>query len=199
MEHTPDSDEPSPEVTWAVRVQVSRLVVREPGRRELPYPLDGKPFGLGRAEDNRIVVTAPFVAAHQLRFEPTGVADGYRVHDLGGACGLMYGGRRVREHELRHGDVLRVGDPYTGSFVTITYQRLARTMTPKDDQVLRQKLDRAEITIGREGCDVTLPSLLVSRRHAVVRAVGEGHEVRDLGSANGTFVNGQRVQARRIA
>lgn len=199
MELTPDSDDPPPEVTWAVRLQASRLVVREPNRREVPYPLDGKPFRLGRADDNRIVVKAEFVAAHQLRFEPTGVGDGYRVRDLGGPCSLMFNGHPVTEHELRHGDVLRVGDPYTGSFVTITYQRLARTLAPPDEQVPRCRLDQAEVTIGREGCEVTLASLLVSRRHATVRAVGDGHEVRDLGSANGTFVNGERIQAKKLA
>ncbi|PCC72380.1 ATP-binding cassette domain-containing protein [Nannocystis exedens] len=194
MDLTPDSDEPSPEVTWAVRLQASRLVVREPNKREVPYPLDGKPFRLGRADDNRIVVKAEFVAAHQLRFEPTGVGDGYRVRDLGGPCSLMFNGHQVSEHELRHGDVLRVGDPYTGSFVTITYQRLARTMAPPDESVPRCRLDQPEVTIGREGCELTLASLLVSRRHATVRALPDGHEVRDLGSANGTFVNGERVQ-----
>ncbi|MCY1012772.1 hypothetical protein OV079_46005 [Nannocystis pusilla] len=65
MDLTPDSDDPSPEVTWAVRLQASRLVVREPNKREVPYPLDGKAFRLGRADDNRIVVKAEFVAAHQ--------------------------------------------------------------------------------------------------------------------------------------
>ncbi|MDC0670788.1 ATP-binding cassette domain-containing protein [Nannocystis radixulma] len=195
MDLTPDSDDPPPEVTWAVRLQASRLVVREPNKREVPYPLDGKAFRLGRAEDNRIIVKAEFVAAHQLRFEPTGVGDGYRVRDLGGPCSLMFNGHQVPEHELRHGDVLRVGDPYTGSFVTITYQRLARTLAPSDDQqVPRCRLDLPEVTIGREGCELTLASLLVSRRHATVRALPDGHEVRDLNSANGTFVNGERVQ-----
>ncbi|MCY1012773.1 ATP-binding cassette domain-containing protein [Nannocystis pusilla] len=109
----------------------------------------------------------------------------------------MFNGHQVPEHELRHGDVLRVGDPYTGSFVTITYQRLARTMAPPDESVPRCRLDQPEVTIGREGCELTLASLLVSRRHATVRALPDGHEVRDLGSANGTFVNGERVQISR--
>lgn len=190
----------APDVTWALRMQTSRLVVREPGEAPRPVPLDGRPRGLGRAADNAIVVKAEFVAAHHLRFEPTGTGDSYRVVDLGGACGLMFGGERVRERVLHHGDVLRIGDPWTGGFVTITYQRLARTIAPASQAAPRQRLDRAEVAIGREGCDVTLPSILVSRRHAVVRALADGgHELRDAGSANGTFVNGQRVEAKRLA
>ena len=34
----------------------------------------------------------------------------------------------------------------------------------------------------------------VSRRHAEVRRIGEGYSLVDLGSTNGTDVNGQRIQ-----
>lgn len=189
----------APDVTWALRLETSRLVVRELNEAPMPYPLDGRTLELGRASTNAIVVHAEFVADRQLRFEPTGIGDSYRVVDLGGGCVLVSGGERMRERVLHHGDVMRLVDPYTGGFVTITYQRLARTIAPSEPAP-RRLLDRGEVSIGREGCEVVLPSILVSRRHAVVRALaGGGHEVRDEGSANGTFVNGRRVQARRLA
>ncbi len=51
------------------------------------------------------------------------------------------------------------------------------------------------LTIGREDfCDIVLVSSLVSRRHAVLTAVGRTYCLIDLGSANGTFVNGVRLQ-----
>lgn len=34
----------------------------------------------------------------------------------------------------------------------------------------------------------------VSRRHAIIGAAGEGYTILDLGSANGTFLNGRRLQ-----
>lgn len=52
-----------------------------------------------------------------------------------------------------------------------------------------------EIVIGRmEGLDLVLPGDLVSRRHARVSVEEEGAVLRDLGSTNGTFVNGKRVR-----
>jgi transcriptional regulator with AAA-type ATPase domain len=45
----------------------------------------------------------------------------------------------------------------------------------------------------RLGCDVALPERGTSRRHALVRVVGEVIEVEDLGSKNGTFLNRARV------
>lgn len=60
-------------------------------------------------------------------------------------------------------------------------------------------LDRPRVTIGRAaGNDVCLPGdRLVSQTHAVVELYGASFVVRDLGSSNGTFVNGERLVAER--
>lgn len=52
-------------------------------------------------------------------------------------------------------------------------------------------------TIGRApDCDVVLADLHVSSQHARICRSGDGYTVEDLRSANGTFVNGQRIQQR---
>lgn len=50
--------------------------------------------------------------------------------------------------------------------------------------------------IGREPpADIVVPAPQVSARHAEIRNLGNGYyELTDLGSSNGTYVNGQRVQ-----
>ena len=51
------------------------------------------------------------------------------------------------------------------------------------------------ITIGRrEDCDLRIPLGDVSRKHCSLLKSGERLLLQDLGSSNGTFVNGQRVQ-----
>jgi pSer/pThr/pTyr-binding forkhead associated (FHA) protein len=54
-----------------------------------------------------------------------------------------------------------------------------------------------QLVIGRVDADVTIDDPLVSRRHAVIRPSGEALEVEDLGSLNGTWVNGGRLDGRR--
>lgn len=52
------------------------------------------------------------------------------------------------------------------------------------------------VVIGRQqDCDISIPSEEISRRHAQVKPTADGLMVEDLGSANGTFINGKRVQA----
>ena len=61
----------------------------------------------------------------------------------------------------------------------------------------RRYLVGTELVIGREQADVCLEDPQVSRRHAAVRPMERGIEVEDLGSANGTTVNGMPLAGRR--
>ena len=50
------------------------------------------------------------------------------------------------------------------------------------------------MVIGRETADITINDAEISGRHAEVRLSGAGLEIEDLGSTNGTFVNGERIE-----
>lgn len=55
-------------------------------------------------------------------------------------------------------------------------------------------LDRAVVVVGRHyWCDVRIASHRVSRRHCCLALDGDRVLVRDLGSTNGTLINGLRV------
>ncbi len=60
----------------------------------------------------------------------------------------------------------------------------------------RWPLNKKEFVVGRgEDCDIVLPDRQVSRRHLRVLHDEGGYSVEDLGSKNGTYVNGAPVRA----
>lgn len=61
-----------------------------------------------------------------------------------------------------------------------------RRALPEDGELVVGRLDGADVRLDSDGG--------VSRRHAVIRRAGLGWEVQDLGSLNGTHVNGERSE-----
>lgn len=72
------------------------------------------------------------------------------------------------------------------------------TLKAKDSQEGRVFPIRGEVLIGREGCDITLTSDHASRKHAKATLEGGVLRLEDLGSANGTFVNDEKIEASEI-
>lgn len=51
----------------------------------------------------------------------------------------------------------------------------------------------AQLILGRADADVTIDDPLISRRHAMIHPTDDALEIEDLGSLNGTWVNGTRI------
>ena len=62
------------------------------------------------------------------------------------------------------------------------------------------EVGKVPFTIGRsEECDYQIASSRVSRTHAEISKAAGAYLLRDLGSTNGTFVNGQKVEQVRLS
>lgn len=168
-------------------------------------PLTNEVTSLGRAPDNDVVVADP--RASRLHAQIRRAGDGaLYLRDMGSANGTIVNGARVVDaHLLRHGDTLRIG--------TVTYVfrgmaaeeragtgRLAGELTVVQGSGAgtRHPLPEGDTSIGRDpGNTVALADPMVTRRHAVVSVDRGIAHVRDLGSSNGSWVNGVRLDGPR--
>lgn len=74
--------------------------------------------------------------------------------------------------------------------------RLELTLLHPDSPPAALSFDNTVITMGRAtDCAIPIDDRFLSRKHAEIIAEGDGWVVRDNGSVNGTFVNGNRIQA----
>lgn len=72
---------------------------------------------------------------------------------------------------------------------------MAKLIMTLEGAIIREYLiDKDSISIGRKhGNDIQLNDLTVSGRHSLITVVGKNTYVDDLGSTNGTLLNGARV------
>jgi len=76
---------------------------------------------------------------------------------------------------------------------------LLRIRTPAGKEAI-YRLPNREIRIGRSpACHIRLQNDRVSRNHAAIEPTPEGFLLTDLGSGNGTFVNGNRIERKLLA
>lgn len=142
-----------------------------------------------------VVVDDPRVSREHLtvRFE----GDRWLVEDLASTSGTFLDGQRVTTLVVDRSMTLHLAGP-DGPAVSL--RPVAGTVTvrahgPQPTGVLRSSHAMAStMSVGRGSTnDLVVDDLLVSRKHAVLRHREAGLEIQDLGSRNGTYVNGQRV------
>jgi FHA domain len=81
---------------------------------------------------------------------------------------------------------------------TMLLPRAALLVTLGDGQPLEQRLGAINYMGRTEDNQIQINRPGVSRRHAVIQLAPTGFVVKDLGSQNGTFLNGERVAEKRL-
>jgi membrane fusion protein (multidrug efflux system) len=196
------------------------ITVSHPDVADTTHRLDSPRIRIGREPDNDLVLESHACSRYhaEILFEK-GV---YRIVDLGSTNGVKVGGRKVSEHLLASDAKVTIGE-HTLSFSIPQQETPKTVMidllsgVPADRTTVMPSLPEAppilylrfhvkgrdksvkvvagaDYVIGRsQGSDLVLDDTRCSGRHAAVSWVDGRFAIRDLGSANGTFVNGDRV------
>ena len=181
-----------PPAQRTTRLARPRLVVSWLGRTLVSRELDKDVISIGRLPDNDIALTFDGVSRQHAQLERQGA--GYKIVDLNSTNGLIFQGQRIREKPLADGDTFRISDGQ-GNSITLVYQGVSIGKPPAPSVAVFPLAGRNRVTIGRDpACDLKLDHPTVSRRHAQLDVQGSQHVLLDLGSTNGTFVNGQPIQ-----
>ena len=198
-----------------------RLILSLPNGREQVFELAKTSVVIGRAPENDIVLSGERVSRSHAGLEAT--EEGWTIQDLGSANGTCVNGEKVEEATLEPGDLIRLGRsefrfesdaPAAGPEETVldTPEDLEATlletrleMTLNDvalprlvihtaDKTWEIALEGDSLIIGRDPeSNLVLDQPSLSRHHARIERVGEAFLIRDLQSANGTWLRGDRI------
>lgn len=174
---------------------------------------------LGRAEDCTIRLDDGRVSRRHVRARMTD--EGWLLEDLASTGGTWVASDRVQQVLVTGPLDVRLGEPGTGQLVRFSLEpsvderpgEAARLVDEASGPVVRPvgrsttrarppsgiftvtHAPRERTRIGRASDnDIVIDDLLVSRYQAELHATSSGLELIDVGSRNGTFVNGRPVQ-----
>jgi pSer/pThr/pTyr-binding forkhead associated (FHA) protein len=176
-------------------------------REQRDFVIPNKPeVAVGYDRSNDVAVAFEGVSRRHARISFDGKE--YWIEDVGSANGTYLNAVRLTQRErLKHLDVVTLGRRADLIFMrrSVELSRktkrgiLAARLEILDglDAGTRREIPRGSVTIGRSaGNNIVADSQLVSKVHTRIERSGVELLVTDLQSANGTFVNGERIDSR---
>ncbi len=192
------------------------LIIQNGSQAGQTFKLISASQTIGRTSANQIHIADPTISRQHARI--TVQSDGVFIQDLDSANGTFVNGRRITGlTPLRAGDTLQIGTtiklsvsqpgapeavsdlgatyipgPGADSPAVVSAFSLVVQQGPQPGQTF--PLVDGTQTIGRApGNEIHIAEPTISKQHARLTVQSNGVFVQDLGSANGTFVNGQRI------
>jgi pSer/pThr/pTyr-binding forkhead associated (FHA) protein len=197
---------------------MSRLIMRRGPTPGAIYELERDSVALGRGSKNDIIIHDNEISREHCVFRR--VMDDYEVQDLNSSNGTFVNGQRVQAvWLLQPGAIVEFGDTITMEYErslrkpaaannasasahqddadAVLHYSLMMTMGPEMGNVHR--LDSLIVTVGRDLTnDVVIQDPEISRFHMRLRHTDKGYTVEDMGSTNGTFVNGSVIDGVKL-
>lgn len=161
-----------------------------------------KLFSIGSAADNHLIIDDAGVDALHANVIQENTK--YFLKDNNSISGCFINGQRITQKEILPGDIIKIGNT---DIIVLDPRSLpdkakdayaAPWRLVSDSSWLAGKhfilLHERGTIIGRGNqCDIIIPGTHLSRRHTEISIEGNHLRVKDLGSANGTYLNELRI------
>lgn len=182
------------------------LKIQFKDKRHPPLWVVEKLYSIGSAPDNQLVINDSEIDPLHARL--ISGDNKFFLKDNNSTNGCFVNGQRITNKEIVPGDVIKLGtveievlDPDTGAgdgasteAHTSQQWRLVSDSSWLAGQTFVVASDRP-VVVGRgTQSDIVIPGTHLSRRHAELSVQGKFLRVKDLASANGTFINDKRIE-----
>lgn len=197
---------------------MSRLIMRRGPNPNKVYELSGDTITIGSGSKNTIVILDNDVSREHCRLQR--YETDYQLYDLNSVRGTYVNGQHVRGLRLlSSGQLIELGEnvvleyeraPLTEEVRKVTLDEkpryteepsehshpyLVMTQGPRPGQVF--PLTKTQIRVGRDLTnEMVLQDSEISRFHVALRWMNGGYQIEDLGSTNGSSLNGTPLVAR---
>ena len=175
--------------------------------RKEPFWVMEKSFSIGTAERNHLTIGDRSMSDQHAKI--ISKDDSFLLKDAGSVNGTYVNGQRVTQKHISCGDVIAFGDvelevidPLLGANNSeVGYWSLIADSSWLSGQEFPLAFDQKKvITVGRgTQSDLVFPGTHLSRSHAELEwGDGDALVIRDLGSANGTFINDKKITESKV-
>ncbi|NNG27123.1 MAG: FHA domain-containing protein [Ignavibacteriaceae bacterium] len=154
---------------------------------------------VGRSPQSDIVIDNKNVSSSHAQFKI--INKEIILDDVGSTNGTYVNGEKITSLKVTANDTIKFSKQHTFDWKQL--EKLINTAQPDKTKgagrVHTKIKERDVITIGRSSDnDLVINNIKVSRKHAKLKKSANEWFIEDLGSSNGTFLNGEKVKAAKV-
>jgi ABC-type multidrug transport system ATPase subunit len=154
---------------------------------------------VGRSPQNNIVIDNKNVSSSHACFKI--LNNEIILEDVGSTNGTYVNGEKITSQKVTASDTITFSKQYTFDWKQL--EELVKADQPVKTEgagrVHTKIKEREVISIGRSSDnDLVINNIKVSRKHAKLEKTGNDWFIQDLGSSNGTFLNGEKVKKAKV-
>ncbi len=154
---------------------------------------------VGRSATNNIVIDNNNVSSNHARFKIAG--NEIILEDVGSTNGTYVNGEKITLKKVTADDIITFSKNYTFTWKQLeeALNSYKKSKTSESGRVHTTIKEKEVINIGRSSDnDLVINNIKVSRKHAKLKKEDNEWYVEDLGSSNGTFLNGKKVKQTKV-